>query len=295
MWSTSMEELSTGNQQFASFLIQRYPEVKERYPGEGRRRWKLRVAQQFWRQPPHFASMIPPPDVSTGTAHVDDSDPLDCMSTERPELGLIVRTDFSDEDAWASFCSRLEEGERESLESITEDQVANDDLVPAEQTPDHTDESDDDDESPPKIFYYINPSSPEQRASLLNISNLTALRLLNDVYIKPAPSPPQGTKRFKVPNRLVDFNGWQEIYAGKQIWVYDCKSNFDQCVRLVSQSGDMYGTATGDSWRARVSHICELQVHIYSGTIKIDFGGLDRWDGYERQRNMAEAEHSQHI
>lgn len=290
-----MEELSTRNQQFASFLAQRYPEVKERYPGEGRRRWKLRVAQQFWRQCPHFAPMVPPPDVSTGIAHVDDSDPLDCMSTERPELGLIVRTDFSDEDAWTSFCSRLEEGERESVESITEDQVANDDLVPAEQTPDDTDESDDDDESPPRIFYYINPSSPEQRGSLLNISNLTALRLLNDVYVKPAPSPPQGTKRIKVPNRLVDFNGWQEIYVGKQIWVYDCKSNFDQCVRLVSQSGDMYGTATGDSWRARVSHICELQVHIYSGTIKIDFGGLDRWDAHERQRNMTEAEHSQNI
>jgi len=46
----------------------------------------------------------------------------------------------------------------------------------------------------------------------------------------------------------------------------------------------------GDSWRTRVSHICELQVSLFSGQIKIDFGGLDRWDFTERQRNMAEAE-----
>lgn len=46
----------------------------------------------------------------------------------------------------------------------------------------------------------------------------------------------------------------------------------------------------GDSWRARVSHICELQVNLFAGTIKIDFGGLDRWDYAERARNIAEAE-----
>jgi hypothetical protein len=45
-----------------------------------------------------------------------------------------------------------------------------------------------------------------------------------------------------------------------------------------------------DSWRARVSHICELQVNLSSGAMKIDFGGLDRWDYAERQRNMQEAE-----
>jgi hypothetical protein len=50
----------------------------------------------------------------------------------------------------------------------------------------------------------------------------------------------------------------------------------------------MYGTATGDSWRARVGHICELQVNMASGALKIDFGGLDRWDAGERQRNLRE-------
>ncbi|KAI6046062.1 hypothetical protein EDC04DRAFT_3086539 [Pisolithus marmoratus] len=293
---------TTGNQPFTTFLTQQYPAVKEHYPGEGRRRWRLRVAEQFWRQCSHLAPalQIPMPDTSAGAARVDDSDPLDCMSTERPELGLIVRTDFSNEDAWSSFCSRLAEGEEEFVQSAIGDHAANDNMIPTEQTlddtEDHMDESDDDDdECPPKIFYLISPSSPEQRASLSDISNLTVLRLLNDVEVRPAPSPSQGIKRIKVPNRLVDFNGWQEIYTGKQIWIYDSKSNLDQCVRLVSHSGNMYGTATGDSWRARVSHICELQVHIASGTIRIDFGGLDRWDGYERQRNMAEAEQAQHI
>lgn len=44
----------------------------------------------------------------------------------------------------------------------------------------------------------------------------------------------------------------------------------------------------GDSWRAKVGHICELQMNLYSGAMKIDFGGLDRWDYNERQRNMVE-------
>lgn len=46
---------------------------------------------------------------------------------------------------------------------------------------------------------------------------------------------------------------------------------------------------SGDSWRARVSHICELQINLYSGAMKIDFGGLDRWDYNERLRNVQEA------
>jgi hypothetical protein len=52
---------------------------------------------------------------------------------------------------------------------------------------------------------------------------------------------------------------------------------------------DVFIGRRGDSWRARVSHICELQVNLYLGTMKIDFGGLDRWDYNERQRNSQEA------
>ena len=46
---------------------------------------------------------------------------------------------------------------------------------------------------------------------------------------------------------------------------------------------------SGDSWRARVSHICELQVNLAAGAMTIDFGGMDRWDGAERARNLEEA------
>lgn len=47
---------------------------------------------------------------------------------------------------------------------------------------------------------------------------------------------------------------------------------------------------SADSWRARVSHICELQVNLASGAMTIDFGGMDRWDYPERVRDMEEAE-----
>ena len=45
----------------------------------------------------------------------------------------------------------------------------------------------------------------------------------------------------------------------------------------------------GDSWRVKVSHICELQVNISTGTILIDFGGMDKYTYEERVRNLREA------
>lgn len=231
-----------------------------------------------------------------------DSDPFDEASTNREELGILLRTDFSDEAAWLAFCSRLEEGEKEFALSPLEDDVTTMDDQPDSNkanpngTPAATAAEDDSDESddenlPSAIFHIVNPSLPQERALLTNISNLAALRLFNDVDIRQAPTPPPDTKRIRPPNRLVDSGGWQEVYVGKNLWIYDAKSNSDQCVRVVSQtSSDMYGTATADSWRARVSHICELQINLSSGAMKIDFGGLDRWDYTERQRNMREAE-----
>ncbi|KAF9237508.1 hypothetical protein BU15DRAFT_75883 [Melanogaster broomeanus] len=255
-------------------LIEKYSEIKQQYPTEGRRRWRLRVAQQFWSLVQSGHSLLL-------RAFVADSDPFDEVSSQRSELGLVLRTDFSDEAAWLSFCARLEEGEKEfTAESDDQD-------VPEAGS---SEQSQADNTNAPLIFHVINPTSPEERQSLAHISNLAALRLFNEVDVRPAPNPPQGVQRIKPPNRLVDCHGWQEIYLGKNIWIYDTKSNVDQCVRVVSQSADMYGTATGDSWRARVSHICELQVNLFSGAMKVDFGGLDRWDYSERERNMKEAE-----
>ena len=87
-------------------------------------------------------------------------------------------------------------------------------------------------------------SQSADRDRIVNISNLRALRLFNDVDIRPAPSPPPGTKRISPPKPLIDQGGWQEIYSGKNLWIYDLRSNTDECVRVVSQAGDFYGTAS---------------------------------------------------
>ena len=65
-----------------------------------------------------------------------------------------------------------------------------------------------------------------------------------DVNVRPAPSVPRGTKRLKPGHRLVDLNGFQEIYRGRALWVYDAQSNIDGAVRMVNLEGDVYGTAT---------------------------------------------------
>lgn len=168
------------------------------------------------------------------------------MTVDAPGLGIVVRTDFTNEDAWQTFCEKLQAGEAEFSSAADEPMEAEPTLGESskgeavdEEDPDEA-EADESESSP--IFHVIN--DPSQRARLENISNLTASRLFNDVDIRPAPVPPAGTKRIKPPNRLVDFHGWQEIYTGKTVWIYDSKSNADQCVRLVSQQGAMYGTAT---------------------------------------------------
>lgn len=232
---------------------------------------------------------------------VTDDDPLDEISDDAPGLGIIVRTDYSNEDAWQAFCGKLQEGEAEFAperpsegDRMDEDAggpsnsgVADDDAMDQ----DEDDMGEGESEGFASIFSVID-ASPADRARFTHISNLSALRLLNDVDVRRAPSPPVGTKRIKPPNRLVDHHGWQEIYTGKMVWIYDAKSNVDQCVRLVSQQSGPYGTATADSWRVRVSHICELQVNLATGAMTIDFGGLDKWDYEERVRNMEEVQRS---
>lgn len=287
---------------FVEWLPIHYASTKSQSPNEGRRRWKLQVAQKFWASSEKTLSSTTAGGTDVNADFHMDGDPFDEVSTNREELGILLRTDFSDEAAWLAFCSRLEEGEREFTASPLEEEVtmmvdqpepnkaSPNGTAPTTTAEDDSDESDDEN-SLSAIFHVVNPSLPQERALLTNISNLAALRLFNDVDVRQTPIPPPDTKCIRPPNRLVDSGGWQEVYVGKNLWIYDAKSNSDQCVRVVSQtSSDMYGTATADSWRARVSHICELQVNLSSGAMKIDFGGLDRWDYAERQRNMQEAE-----
>ena len=198
-----------------------------------------------------------PPDFWLTAPFSTDADPWDADSRNRLEMGLVVRTDYGDEDAWGRFCTRLmeaeiefasapEDGDEEMAEDVPESTGQSSAQAEDNAMQEDDDESSDEEDSDPPapIFYIINPSTPTSRAALTGISNLAALRLLNDLEIRPAPKPPADTKPIKDANRLVDHDGWQEVYSGKQIWVYDAKSNTDGCVRVVNQSGDMYGTAT---------------------------------------------------
>jgi hypothetical protein len=183
---------------------------------------------------------------------------------DTPEIGILIRTDYTNEDAWQAFRTKLEEAEKEFASEATSaaDKMVEDEppggaqnqlsqaagfSMPANGMQEEKDSSsgdDSDSEDLGPIFKIINPQSSDDRAQLTLVSNLFALRLFNDVDIRLAPTPPANAKRIKPPNRLVDFDGWQEIYNGKALWIYDAKSNEDQCVRVVNQRGDMYGTAT---------------------------------------------------
>lgn len=248
--------------------------------------------EELWLEPETLAEIasaaLSSQDTPGDALHENDDDPLDEI-TDCEELGLVVRTDFSNDDAWNMFISKLQGAEKELLSTIQAEEPTNqgDNDVEVEEAGEADSESD---ATPDHIIKIIaNARNP----LFNNISNLTGLRLLNDVGIRLTPSPPTGTKRISPSNRLIDRNNLQEIYSGKTIWIYDRQSNVDESVRLVSQHGDVYGTATGDSWRARASHVPELQFNTSACNMKINFGGLDRWDYPERLRNLKEAEHQQ--
>ncbi|OBZ67270.1 hypothetical protein A0H81_12791 [Grifola frondosa] len=276
------------------FLAARYPAVKARFPGEGRRRWRLRVAEAFWNLSSEEKEVYATACRSAAAPSEDaefntDDDPYDEVSDDAPGLGILLRTDYSNEVAWQDFYSKLQEGEAEfaaasSAGEDEDDKMAEDAGAPLPAGEDQDMDSDSDDGGAHPIFTVI-----ADRPAFAGLSNLAALRLLNDVDVRRLPVLPAGTKRVKPPHRLVDQDGWQEVYVGKTVWIYDARSNVDQCARLVSQHAGMYGTATADSWRARAGYLCDLQVNLSSGAMTIDFGGLDRWDYDERVRNLEEA------
>ncbi len=180
-------------------------------------------------------------------AFATDDDPLDSVTVEASGLGIVLRTDFSNDQAWHAFCDKLQQAE---AEFAADSNASIDENTPTTQTPQHeamdedeSEEGEEDGDEPSPVFYVLDPE-PIHRPAFTAISNITALRVLNDVDIRPAPPLPSSMKRIKPSNRLVDHDGWQETYTGKMVWIYDTKSNTDQCVRLVSQQGAMYGTAT---------------------------------------------------
>lgn len=174
-----------------------------------------------------------------------DDDPYDVILSDVVG-GLVIRTDFSNEDAWNAFSAKLKEAEDEisgggeqAAEGLAQDNTSTE---ATDVNMDDGNESEDSEEG--KLIKVVNPTLPEEREILENISNIRALRLFNDIDIRPSPPVPSGSKRVSPQNRLVDFAGWQEIYSGVTLWIYDTQSNVDQSVRLVSAKGDVYGTAT---------------------------------------------------
>lgn len=188
-----------------------------------------------------------------------DEDPFDeIASSDAPNLGIIVRTDYTNEDAWTAFYTTLVEAEKEFLADTdvpVPETSANSDAstsaVPAgggetedTEMADGGADEEEEAEEPLAFFAVLDAQESAEQSRLTGLSNLGALRLVNDVDVRRAPPVPEGTKRVSPGNRLVDLDGYQEVYKGKTVWVYDAKSNADQSVRLVSQQADMYGTAT---------------------------------------------------
>ncbi|KAF8813673.1 hypothetical protein BYT27DRAFT_7230660 [Phlegmacium glaucopus] len=263
-----------------------YNAVKAQYPTEGRRKWLLRGLYDSWSTITSLPEII---EDGNGLSF-DDPDPFDHL-TEDDQLGLIIRTDFSNEEAWSAFCNQVQLSQKDLISDLADgtpeqEPEGNDTQMAADDADDG--QSDSSNESP-DFLKILNPVEQSDRIRFTNMSNITALRFFNDVDIRPTPPRPAGTKPISPPNPLIDLTGWQEIYSGKNIWIYDALSNVDGSVRVVSQTSDLYGTATGDSWRARASHICELQFNMSYQGLKIDFNGLDKWDINERTRNLAES------
>ena len=170
---------------------------------------------------------------------MQDVDPLDDLINGE-ELGIVLRTDYADESAWEMFLSKLRDGEEEIKTFLTNGEEDANSCADEQMDDDGSEES----TGTPPLIKIINAASPELRMLFNDISNLTALRLLNDVDIRPCPTPQAGAKRINPPHRLIDQGGRQEIYTGRTLWIYDFQSNIDQCVRLVSGQSDIYGTAT---------------------------------------------------
>lgn len=156
-------------------------------------------------------------------------------------VGLVLRTDYSDDAAWAKFCDALRAAEDESLGE-------EDDVDMAENNADENDDGDSDsdsdseDEAAQSLFVLKADSS----LNLAGVSNIAALRLYNDVDIVPAPKRPLDAPvpKVKMSHPLMDKDGLVEAYNGNLLWIYDTKSNTDGSVRVVNQRCDTYGTVT---------------------------------------------------
>ncbi|KAF8604688.1 hypothetical protein BDV93DRAFT_491993 [Ceratobasidium sp. AG-I] len=307
------------------YLNLAYAQAREQQPNVGRRQLKLQTVRQFWqlsklekKEAIQEASLAPTTNISPET----NSDPFDIPGLAESGAigtrGLVVRTHFdsADDPAWSTFRSTLEDLERKSLGSIADAQMDEDSesedegedegkgeketIEAGPSNEEDTSMAEDDQPSTVSlayetdaIFVVIDPTSqgPTQTPKdvLSDASNIALLRLFNDAIIVPSPPLMEGAPK-RIMHRLIDEDGYQEVYQGARIWVWDRQSAKDQTLRLVSSRAYVYGDATGDSWRAKAAHMWDLQVNMDAG-MRIDFsGGMGiGWDLNERTRNLKES------
>ncbi|KAL5507497.1 hypothetical protein ACEPAH_6953 [Sanghuangporus vaninii] len=305
---------------FTVYIAEHYSEFKNLAGELGRRKAKLHLVTRFWtlssvekerlarlsENPGSFNILSEALEDIDSLQGAEESQVSEFVDEENVE-GIVVRTDYSDDAAWSTFIEKLIQAERELGMPLDEGDFPTEEVNADEEDHDGS-ESDSDEEmaSPAQstekfsalsrnsLFTLLTPpvSSP-LRPRLVGASNLAVLRLVNDVDVIRTPRPPARTEQTRLApsgHRLTDLHGFVEAYSGPLVWIYDARSNIDGAARVVSQCADGVGSATADSWRARVSFLPELQFNLVSGSIKIDFGGLDRWNHDERQKNMAIAD-----
>jgi len=256
----------------------------------GRRARKLALSREFWalslEERRRLSKVANDPSnveaISTALTTIDDEKD---ESDTTLGVGLVLRTDYSNNDAWTKFCDALRDAEKESLGEEDDADMEENNADENDGDSDSDSDSEDDGKAQPLFVLKSDPS-----LNLAGISNIAALRLFNDVDIGPAPKKPADTShsKVKVSHPLMDKDGLVEAYKGNLLWIYDAKSNTDGSVRVVNQNCETHGIATGDSWRARAPFLPGLQVNLFGGGMKITFTGLDGWDQDERNRNLEE-------
>ncbi|GAB1521742.1 catabolic L-serine/threonine dehydratase [Rhizoctonia solani] len=293
--------------QIERYLLLGYVNARSNKPHVGRRQLKLEVVEQFWtlnkaqkhEQISSAMKMEVPASFELGP------DPYDIPNLKDSRIigtrGIVVRThlDSKDEPTWNAFLTTLEDLERKSFGDLPDAQMESDSDSDEEEEEEgqgegeETSQRNEDEEmadagSKPicyesdALFTIVDPVNKEVyhtlRNKLSNASNITLLRLFNDPSIAPSPSlSDNAPKRIKPGHRLIDEDGFQEVYNGGRIWVWDYQSTKDQTLRLVSPQVFVYGDATGDSWRVKATHMWELQLNIDNG-MRIDFSGGQSMD-----------------
>lgn len=238
----------------------------------GRRRAKLRLLAGFWdltaEDKERLAQLAEDPSSQSILADaLQDINSLEGAEEEQiaqyveegSVAGILVRADYSDDAAWTSFVENLMDAEKDLAIPVDEESAEGSGSTAQNEEEDSESEDEDEDEqmasasgpssgpAPASLFALLSPPETSPLHSrITGISNLTALRLVNDADAVRGPVPPPGTQRSSSDgvHRLSDLHGFVEAYRGPLVWIYDARSNSDRAARVVSQCAEGFGAAT---------------------------------------------------